>query len=175
MDNPKKIFEHIKQEGYKGIQEMIRNNQEENIFLDFKEKSDPNSASISKEDKKNYAKALSGFSNLDGGVIIWGVEARKIDEDSPDVAVGEKPISHLKKFLTDLNSLTSFAVVPLNTGIINIPVYKGETDDEGFIVTYIPESQLTPHRALLGLNQYYTRCGDSFQTMEWSEPLKPDN
>lgn len=168
MDNPKKIFEDIKQKGYKGIQEMIRNKQEENIFLDFKEKSDPSSASISKDDKKKYAKALSGFSNLAGGVIIWGVEARKIDRNSPDVAAGEKPILNLKKFLTDLNSLTSFAIIPLNTGILNIPVYKDETDDVGFIATYIPESQLTPHRALLGLNQYYTRCGDSFQRMEHS-------
>ncbi|ODS35506.1 MAG: hypothetical protein A7316_10695 [Candidatus Altiarchaeales archaeon WOR_SM1_86-2] len=168
MDNPKKIFKDIKQEGYKGIQEMIKNKQEENIFLDFKEKSDPNSPSISKEDKKNYAKALSGFSNLSGGVIIWGVKARKINRNSPDVASEEKPISYLKKFLTDLNSLTGSAIIPLNPGILNIPIYKDETNDIGFIATYIPESQLTPHRALLGRNQYYTRCGDSFQMMEHS-------
>lgn len=121
---------------------------------------------LDKDDKKNYAKALSGFSNSVGGVLIWGIEARKLMPDSPDVATNERPISHLKKFLTDLNSLVSESIIPLNNKVENLMVTLPGEVDKGFIVTYIPESPSPPVRAMLSLNLYFTRVGDSFVMME---------
>lgn len=144
---------------------MIDEQQEENIFLDFKLKTDPSSKKMSGDDKSNYAKALSGFSNTSGGVIIWGVDASK-NEDNVDAAREIKPISHLKVFLNTLNSLLSGALIPLNPGIKNIPIPLQDEPDKGIVVTYVPESVLPPHRALLKNNQYYTRSGDSFVMME---------
>ncbi|MBW9235526.1 ATP-binding protein, partial [Leptospira santarosai] len=66
---------------------MIDEQQEENLFLDFKLKTDATSSNLSKDDKKNYAKALSGFSNTSGGIIIWGVDCRK-NEEGVDGASG---------------------------------------------------------------------------------------
>ena len=164
MDNAKKFFNTLIDQGYLGIQEMI--GKEENLFLDFKEKKDTSKSGIDQEDKRNYVKALSGFSNSSGGVLVWGIKAKKLNADSPDVAIGEKPISNLKKFITDLNSLVSDAMQPLNSEIQNVPIYIPEQDDIGFVITYVPECDLLPVRALLGVNQYYSRIGDSFIMME---------
>ncbi|MEK5028719.1 AlbA family DNA-binding domain-containing protein [Paenibacillus sp. FSL M7-1046] len=167
MDNALLIYEKIIEEEYAGIKSMI-NVQEENLFLDFKEKSDAYFMGIQNDDKRLYAKALSGFSNASGGVLIWGVKAKELNRESPDIAIEERPIKHLRKFMTDLNSLVSDAITPMNNGIINKPIYVNDEIeiDEGFIITYIPVSDLTPHRALLKDNKYYTRAADNFVLME---------
>lgn len=144
---------------------MIDEEQEENPFLDFKEKRDSDKLQVDRDDKKNYATALSGFSNSAGGIVIWGVKAKKKNNDSPNVAVEEKPISHLKKFLTDLNSLTPSAITPPNSGIQNIHIPLPKARDKGFVITYAPESALLTHRALLGINQYFIRTTDNFVLM----------
>ncbi|MFQ6119213.1 MAG: helix-turn-helix domain-containing protein [Methanosarcinales archaeon] len=166
MGNPEIIFARLKSDGYKVIQDMIEKGREENLFLDFKEKSNSKSQKISKEDKKNYAKALSGFSNSSGGVLIWGIKAKRKGKNLPDIAFEEKPIEYLKKFLTDLNSLVGEAIFPLNPKIQNVAIHKNGEENCGFIATYVPESELVPHRALLGLNKYYMRVGESFKMME---------
>lgn len=118
MDNALRMFEELDRLGIAKIEAFLSEQQEENLFLDFKEKTFPDVPGLSKEDRKVYAKTLSAFSNASGGVTVWGIEARE-DRESPDVAKEKKPIMHLKKFLTDLNSLISDAIVPLNTGIVN--------------------------------------------------------
>lgn len=168
MENAYSLFSEIIEGGFSRITLLIEQGQEENLFIDFKEKKDPSISGASKDDRKIYAKALSGFSNAAGGLIIWGVEARKIDSMSPDIAVSQKPIRYLKKFLTDLNTLAGQALVPLNPGIRNEAIYINDDldSDTGFVVTYVPDSELPPHRAMFGDNTYYTRAGDSFFVME---------
>ncbi|WP_234785700.1 AlbA family DNA-binding domain-containing protein [Bacillus mycoides] len=143
---------------------MIAEQQEESVFLDFKLKSVPAGNEISKDDKKNYAKALSAFANTSGGVIVWGVDARE-NKDGIDAASGEMPINNAKAFQTTLNNLLSNALTPLLPDIHNIFIPKLKSND-GFVVTYIPASDLPPHQALLGENKYFMRIGDSFMQME---------
>ncbi|WP_433943385.1 AlbA family DNA-binding domain-containing protein [Paenibacillus sp. SN-8-1] len=167
MDNAYSVFKKIIEDGYMGLHSMI-GHREENLFLDFKEKSNQDKAGAEKSDRGTYAKALSGFSNSSGGVIVWGINARKQGDSAADVAIEFKPIKHLKIFLTDLNGLINEAIIPLNTGIRNHAIYLNDEEEknEGFIITYVPESELTPHRAMLGDNHYYSRAGDSFFKME---------
>ena len=57
----------------KAINNFIAMNQEENVSLEFKT---INSADFtSKDDKKNFAKCVSGFSNSSGGLIVWGIDS----------------------------------------------------------------------------------------------------
>jgi hypothetical protein len=165
LANAEIIFEQLELEGYSRIEQMVINQQEENLFLDFKLKADPTTPNLSNDDRKNYAKALSGFSNTSGGVVVWGVDASK-NEDNVDAARELRPISQLKVFLNNLNSLLSSSLIPLNPGVKNIAINLPNEVGKGFIVTYVPESSLPPHRAMLKLNQYFTRSGDSFVMME---------
>ncbi|WP_176470218.1 AlbA family DNA-binding domain-containing protein [Terribacillus saccharophilus] len=164
VSNAEIIFSRLQQEGYSYIKEMINTQQEENLFLEFKLKS-PKSLYLEGDDRKNYAKALSGFSNTAGGVLIWGILAEK-NLEGVDAAKDLKPIEEPKRILGELNSLLSSALTPVNPGIVNHLIPLPEDSKKGFIVTYVPESALPPHRALVKLNQYYTRSGDSFVMME---------
>ncbi|WP_405170123.1 ATP-binding protein [Paenibacillus sp. FSL H8-0280] len=168
MDNAFLLFNELQDNRYNAIKSMIEKGQEEGLFIEFKEKAARNIPGVQKGDKNIYAKAMSGFSNAAGGVLIWGIEAKANGESEPDIAVGEKPIKHLRKFLTDLSSLISDAITPHNTGVQNITIFLNDAPevDEGFIVTYIPASEKPPHRAMFQDNKYYSRAGDSFIMME---------
>src|SRR5277367_5285911 len=86
------------------IKQCVAEKMIETEVLDFKEASSQ-SGPMGKDDKKNLSKALSGFANGGGGILIWGVKATQ-SKDGPDAAEELKPIGNLKRFLTDLNSLS---------------------------------------------------------------------
>jgi len=143
------------------IDRYIAESQEENLNLDFKvvNRSDLTHA----DDKKNLSKALSGFANSNGGIIIWGIDGRK-NADGVDCACGKREIKALSLFMSTLNELTGEAVYPPVSAVRHraIPV----SADSGFAVTIIPESDSGPHMARLGEDRYYKRSGDSFYRME---------
>ena len=60
---------------FSDLQKYVESGQEENLLLDFKQVND--AELTNKDDRKNLAKALSGFSNSSGGLIVWGIDARK--------------------------------------------------------------------------------------------------
>jgi hypothetical protein len=167
MSNALELFKLFQSGGYDEIDKMVKEQQEENLFLDFKRKGRPDHAGADRSDREIYGTALSGFSNASGGVIVWGVDSRKgPNKNDPDVAQQLEPIEYVKRYLTDLNSYLNQALIPANTGIQNILILEPDKNDTGFIVTYVPESDFAPHRALLGVDQYFTRAGDSFIKME---------
>lgn len=164
--NANKLFEDLKARGYRGLESMITDGQEEHLYLDFKEKSDPLHGRLNRDDKHNLAKALSGFSNAEGGTIIWGIKASKTAGDDRDIARELKPISEVTIFLTNLNQLLSNALAPLHSGVFNHPITVPGDSSKGFVLTYVPASDIPPHRAELGVGQYYLRVGESFMPME---------
>jgi len=143
------------------IEHYISSSQEENLHLEFKTLSD-NPLGTS-DDKKNYSSALSGFANSSGGLLIWGIVARKNDR-GVDCAVDLKPIKAVDLLISRLNELEGDAVSPHIDGVQHKPIPL--RDNEGFAVTYIPESISGPHMAKLGEYRYYKRSGDSFYKME---------
>jgi hypothetical protein len=143
------------------IQAYVDQGQEENLWLDFKV---PNNSSLkSADDKRNLARAISGFANSSGGLIVWGVDARKNSNDI-DCAVELKPIENIKLLLTRLNTLTGDGVDPTVNGVAHrvIEIENGK----GFAISLIPESDIGPHMSKLGEDRYYKRSGDSFYKME---------
>lgn len=65
------------------IQTYVEEGQQEHVQLEFKTL---NSPGFNRDDKKNLAELLSGFANSQGGIIIWGVDARR-DNQGVDRAV----------------------------------------------------------------------------------------
>jgi hypothetical protein len=151
-------FEHLclaKVEGY------LNRKQEEHLQLDFKTVKSPSFASV--DDRRNFAKALSGFANSAGGIIVWGIDARRNDEGI-DCAIAPSEITQLRMLISRLNEFTGQAVSPLVDGVKHKAI---ETSDEiGFAATLIPESEFPPHMAKLGEDRYYKRSGGSFYKME---------
>jgi schlafen family protein len=145
------------------IEAFVSEGQEEHLYLDFKVANDP---SLSRDDRRNLAKALSGFANSDGGIIVWGIDCRK-DDQGRDVASELKPIPRIATFLTHLNSLTPQLVSPSVKGVQHRVLY--DADGRGFAVSFIPSSDSAPHMAKGGEDRYYKRSGSSFLRMEHFE------
>jgi hypothetical protein len=142
------------------IEDYVIQGREEDLHLDFKTVANPGLAS---DDRRSLAIAVSGFANSDGGLIVWGVEARK-NADGVDCAVSTQEISNARLCLTRLNDLTGQAVSPLVDGVDHrlIPTESGG----GFCVSIIPASQGGPHMAKLREDRYYKRNGSAFHRLE---------
>lgn len=143
------------------IEQFVQSKQEETLHLEFKAITRPD-LSV-RDDKRNLAAALSGFANSDGGLIVWGVDARKND-DGIDCAVALKEITGVAAFTSRLNELTGEAVLPRIDGVRHRPIAR--PNGNGFAATLVPESDAGPHMAKLGEDRYFKRSGTSFYRME---------
>jgi schlafen family protein len=158
--------------GEDAAKSVIRNwlGKAEDLYLDFKMK-DPQyaQATASANDRRNLARAISGFGNSDGGLIVWGVDARKQhgDPDSPDVAVKLVPIDKVSTFHSDLNNLIRDATKPVVPGVVNYKVYEDHGSDRGYVITVIRPGDHAPYRAEYdNNNNFYKRAGSRFYPME---------
>jgi predicted HTH transcriptional regulator len=138
----------------------------ESDWLDFKQQPQPPDLTNSKW-RDIWAEALGGFSNNQGGVIIWGLDARKDKATNIDAAGDVKPISNpfgVKSRLIELQRQATDPVV-LN---VEIEAYE-ESPGSGFVVCYIPEGAHKPYRTEDGRrSQYYLRAADNFVPMSRS-------
>jgi len=155
--NYKEQFESL---DLKEINRFLKDSQTENLNLDFKT---IEIAGLSRNDRKNYAKCVSGFANSSGGIIVWGIDARK-DSSGIDCASKKTPIIDLALFVSTINKLTGDSTDPIVEGIIHKQIEEGK--NKGYVITLIPESIFGPHMAKLGEDRYYKRSGDSFYKME---------
>lgn len=142
------------------IEDFVEQKQQENLHLDFKTLASP---SFTGDDRRNLAKAVSGFGNSDGGVVVWGIDARP-DEDGIDAAQELKPTRNVRLAHSRLESLTGESATPIVDGVEHDPIEQ--SSGVGFLKSYIPASDCGPHMAGLREHRYYKRSGDSFRRME---------
>jgi hypothetical protein len=130
----------------------------EGDHLEFKQ--DPGIASDSLT--RIWLEALSGFANSGGGVIVWGVVAKKDPATNTDFAKATKPVSSPAAFKSRLVELQRLGTDPPVPGV-EIESYPQGSPPEGFVVCHVPDSPYKPHRAeTKGCKQYFIRAGDSF-------------
>lgn len=130
----------------------------EKLHFDYKEKEDRRNAILGDRDKKNLAKAISGFANSNGGVLIWGLEDKKL---------APRPIDNISRFSSNLLSQAVQCTDPPVSDIDIVFISANDTPSSaGYAILYIPESSLPPHRVILKnpevRGRYYFRTGDSF-------------
>src|SRR3989338_1575900 len=160
MDRAKDLFEKIKKEGVSAIEELILTRKSEELFLDFKQSSDNGSRRVlSDEDRKNLAKAVSGFGNSAVGVIIWGLQCSP-GKDGADVVDKKAFLQDAKKFVSLIENAISGVTLPPHQGVENFPISINKKD-EGYVATYIPGNQSLPLQTI-SKNQFYIRAGSSF-------------
>jgi hypothetical protein len=79
MFSPRSLFD---------IQQMVRNQVQENIHLDYKD-----SRAVRKDARDDFAKDVSAFANSDGGVIVYGVQEKDHLPIGLDQGVDDNEIS----------------------------------------------------------------------------------
>lgn len=158
------IFSKVKNEGKQAIEEFLLNKQWEDLFLDFKRSTDNGSnARLDQRDREHLAKAISGFGNSEGGVIIWGVDCCPNSEGA-DLPSAMRPIQNPRRFVSWIENAVSGCTIPPHTNVENYAV-ELESGNEGFVVTYIARSNNAPHQIVSGLRdayKYLIRAGASF-------------
>lgn len=147
------------------VERYVADGRWEDLQLDFK----TSQSSFSKpEDRRVLARAISGFANSAGGLIIWGVDAKRADAEAPLVAITRRPLADPLLFMNRLQEYAGAATSPLVEGVEHRLV-SGDGSGEAFAATYVPESAAGPHMAKLGDDRYYKRTGDRFVKMEHFE------
>jgi hypothetical protein len=156
------LTETFDQLNWEKITSFIAQKQEEHLHLDFKTVA--NSDLSSKEDRRNLARSISGFANSNGGIIIWGIKARK-NADNIDCAMEIVEISKPDLLVSRLNSLTGESTSPIVDGVRH-RVITDPITASSVVATLVPETDSGPFMARLGEQRYYKRSGDSFYQME---------
>jgi len=154
------------------IRSCVANQVPEDLYLEFKRESPENTPIPDDADTGQLARAISGFANTDGGLLVWGVEAKARSKEDPDVAQSLRPIRGVKVFTTRLNAVCGGAVNPPLPGIENRMVSEDAEADVGFTVTLVPPRRATHTQAAMGKKysgQYFIRTGSGFCAVP--EPL----
>lgn len=162
MGRAEDLFDRLKAGGAAAVKELIADAQVENLWLDFKRSgNDGKGTKLHESDWKNLAKAVSGFANSDGGVIIWGVNCTS-DPILGDVPTGTALLEKPTRFVSWLENAISACTVPAVPGVESVPIV--ETADVGYAVTLVPSSPLSPHQCVkpAGSVNYYLRAGSNF-------------
>lgn len=160
MGRAEDLRDRIVAGGERAIEELILDRVAEELFLDFKRSADSGRGStLHDNDRNNLAKAISGFGNGAGGVIVWGIEC-STDNMGADVASAKKPIFDAQGFVSRLESAISGCTLPVHPGVTN-HVVLSSCPPQGYALTYIPESRFAPHQTVRGM-QYHIRAGSAF-------------
>jgi hypothetical protein len=160
----KEILEKILQNGEAAIDGFIADREAESLFLDFKRSADDgNGKKLHQNDRSNLARAISGFGNSEGGLVIWGIDCRE-GADYADVARAKFPLEDARRFLSWLEGAVSSTTIPAHSGVEHYAIRVGESE-KGFVITYIPKSNHAPHQVIAsgkGQHHYYIRVGSDF-------------
>ncbi len=159
MGRAEELFERVTRGGEGAINTMIDDRQSEELYLDFKRSADDGGGTrLHQNDRQNLAKAISGFGNAEGGVIVWGVDCRNM-HGAGDVAQAKIPIQNPRRFKSWLEGAISGCTVPAHRTVRHREIETAT--GSGFVATLIPLSFLAPHQCVHDL-RYYMRAGSDF-------------
>src|SRR5229473_4366007 len=143
------------------IVSFVEERQEEHLSLEFKTIAGPEMKAGN--DQRSFAKALSGFANSAGGVVVWGIGTTK-SASGNDAASSRAPIRNVAMFVQRLAEFTSLYVTPSVVGVAHRQFELPNGD--GSAATYVPESDAGPHMALVGLDRYFKRGAVGFYPLQ---------
>ncbi len=112
------------------------------------------------------AKALSGFSNADGGILVVGLEARSPAKGDPDVIQGLKPVADAVAVKSKIENLIGNLIEPPLPGIRVAEVLAIPGQPSGFVLVYIPPTDGLPVRSRKHSN-FYMRVSAGTFPMEY--------
>lgn len=169
MSNAEEIYSRLVNQ--EGITKLIGT--QEGLFIDFKTSSSTDGAPTN-DDKSNLKEAISGFSNQEGGVIVWGIDCRTNDA-GVDEAISENPIENIGEFQKRLADFLPYTTEPLVDGIQNKIIFVGDDakSKKGFLLFFIPKTYkpsrvLNPKKSVL----FFKRFGSQFRPVETTEEIR---
>jgi hypothetical protein len=157
----RELYDELIARGEAGINDLI--GRQEAVNLEFKVKENASTGEPSRGDRQRLGKILSAFSNSAGGLFVWGVLARK-DEEEVDRAVEVQSIAGIDRFKSWVQHTCGEILMPRHEGIV-VESIPSNLPGSGYIVIYVERSERRPHRSEV-TKHYYKRSVDSSFAME---------
>lgn len=148
------------------IEDLVRDETEETLYLEFKTLGDSSGKQLTREDRKVLAKAICGLANADGGTLIVGVGTSRIG--NLDVASSVCPIGNVAAMRNRVAAATAEMLSPPHAEIVTYAVPSTTEDGRGYLVIDVPRSDLRPHYSNVH-HQYFRRGSDGTRVLEHSE------
>lgn len=148
---------------YASLEEMIEEGVTEDIFYECKA---PNGPKVTPDTIVSLARAVSGYSNTEGGMMMYGIETSKLEHSSSDVMISIPRVGAIKGFRDRLINTIPTLTLPAVTRCEAKIIKKNTKDTAGVLIIYIPKSE-TPIQSLKD-SRFYFRAGDQFQDAPYS-------
>lgn len=166
MTRAEELLKRIRDGG--GAQEiilMINQHFTEELFLDYKQSATVAGArGLSDSDRKNFGKAISGFGNSEGGLLVWGVQCQQ--GANGDIPTAPTHVPNALAFKTLLDGAVGGITIPAHRSVENFAF--PDDGKPGFVVSHVPPGYDLPIAvAMKAANGFYLRAGSSF------EPVTP--
>lgn len=161
MSRANDLFVRLREGGTAALDQLIAEREPESLFLDFKRSpADGAARQLAPEDNKNLSKAISGFANSSGGVVVWGVDCR------PDSSIGSEvaekhPLLDAAGFNTKLQAAVSRATLPPHSAVQLTSFEERVGSPAGYVALLVPQSLVGPIRSVV-TNHYHLRAGSDF-------------
>jgi hypothetical protein len=163
------IIDALERDGWSEVERMIGAREPETVHLDFKRIEGGVSTPLCDDDLGHVAKAVSAFANVEGGVLLLGVNAKGKGKE-PDRADG---VVHIEKVDAAAAQLERFAPTltdPPVPGLRVRPIEDPNRPKAGVIAIYAPQSDGGPHQAARGDGKarYFMRTAANSEPMPHS-------
>lgn len=158
------LLEQLKSEGEAAIDRWISEQKSEDLYFDCKTKKDTKKPILDSDDRRNLGKAVSAFANSEGGLLLWGVDARK--QAGVDCLVSKGPITQIAAFKSEVEHAITDLIRP---PIQNLEIYQissSQAQADGYLAISVPCSDLRPHTSE---RKFYFRNGHQILEMEVSQ------
>src|SRR5579863_7350152 len=117
MGRAETLFQSLIDGGMPMVSTLIEQRASEELYLDFKRTAtQAEHRSLQPDDRDNHARAISGFGNTAGGVILWGVDCRNLPTGG-DIARTLHPVPNADRFKSWLEADVSGATLPSHVGV----------------------------------------------------------
>lgn len=151
--------------GVSAFEQLVREQQEEGLYLEFKTLVGTSAGSLTKEDRRLVAKAICGLSNAEGGLLITGIATKKVD--GLDTACALQPLADVAALRNRLASAIPEMLNPVPSAIA-VDAIPADQAGSGFLIVQVPRSPAAPHMSIPH-HQYFRRRADSTTVMEHGE------
>ena len=143
---------------YSDLEDLIAEGEAESLDLECKS---PGSPQLGKDQKNALAKAISGFSNTAGGVILWGISTTRHAHSGLDVLTQIEPIGQCRSLAGQLASVVPRLTTPPILNVTSKTIKRRPNDTKGIVATHIPKHLGDPVQSNED-NLFYFRSGDEF-------------
>lgn len=146
-------------DSYKDLEALIDDAESESLFLECK--SPINAPRLNEGVRVHLAKAVSGFSNTAGGIVIWGAATTRHAHSGLDIISDIEPIGNCKKFAQTIGSRISSLTTPPCLGFQVKTIKKTPSDGRGVVIAYVPQTSGDPLRTTTD-SRFCFRDSDGF-------------